>query len=151
MTAGPNDFDPNEQWQMRPPPPGPQGADQYRPTAPGQYSQPPPDQQAPTWQMPGQYGQQWPGGYGAPYQMHPMVAPRNPALGVLLSLFIPGLGSMVNGRPGKGVLILATYCVGWLLILVLIGLPIVFGTWIWGMVDGYQSAQSWNRSHGIIS
>ena len=81
----------------------------------------------------------------------PIVAPRSPALGVLLSFFIPGLGSMVNGRPGKGVLILVTYFIGWALVLLLIGVPILFGAWIWGMVDGYKAAQAWNGSHGIIS
>jgi hypothetical protein len=35
--------------------------------------------------------------------------------------------------------------------IVLIGIPIVFGAWVWGMIDGYRSAQQWNREHGIVS
>jgi len=79
------------------------------------------------------------------------VAAKNPAIGVVLSFFIPGLGTMVNGSAGRGVLILALYAVGWLLSFFLIGIPILIGAWIWGLVDGYTSAQRWNRKHGIVS
>jgi TM2 domain-containing membrane protein YozV len=80
-----------------------------------------------------------------------MIAPKNPALGVILSFFIPGLGSMVNGSVGRGVGILVGYFVAWLFTFVLIGIPFVIGFWIWGLVDGYQSAQRWNQAHGILS
>ncbi|MBO0816018.1 MAG: hypothetical protein J2P30_12875 [Actinobacteria bacterium] len=79
------------------------------------------------------------------------VAPKNPALSVLLSIFIPGLGSMVNDNVGTGVAILVLNIIGWILAIVLIGIPLAIGTWIWGMVDAYKSAQRWNRAHGIIS
>ena len=101
---------------------------------------------------PGQQIQEW-----APLplygqEMHPMtVAPKSPAVSVLLSVFIPGLGSMVNGNVGVGVAILILNIIGWILAIVLIGIPLAIGTWIWGLVDAYQSAQRWNRSHGIIS
>ena len=77
--------------------------------------------------------------------------PKNGAVGVLLSFFIPGLGSIVNGSVGLGLVILAADFVSWLLVFVLIGIPLVFAVWIWGMIDGYLSAQRWNRAHGIIS
>ena len=70
---------------------------------------------------------------------------------MLLSFFIPGLGSMVNGAVGRGILILALYAVGWLLSLFLVGIPLLIGAWIWGLVDGYTSAQRWNRQYGIVS
>jgi len=79
------------------------------------------------------------------------VAPKNPALSVLLSVFIPGLGSMVNDNAGVGVAILILNIIGWILAIVLIGIPIAIGTWIWGLVDAYRSAQRWNQAHGIIS
>lgn len=79
------------------------------------------------------------------------VLPKNPALGVILSFFIPGLGSMVNGDATRGVIILVTYVVGWFLAFFLIGIPILVGAWIWGLVDGYLSAQRWNLAHGIVS
>src|SRR5262245_26266273 len=101
---------------------------------------------------PGQQAQQWeplplPG-----QEMYRMtVAPKNPAVSVLLSVFIPGLGSMVNDNAGVGVAILILNIVGLILAVVLIGIPIAIGSWIWGLVDAYKSAQRWNRAHGIIS
>jgi TM2 domain-containing membrane protein YozV len=91
---------------------------------------------------------------GYPQQHHqqgPVIAPRSPALGLILSFFIPGLGSMVNGNVGIGVTILLLYILGVILSIFLIGIPIAVGVWIWGLVDGYQSAQKWNAAHGIIS
>ena len=90
-----------------------------------------------------------------PVQMPPpppaVILPKNPAIGLIVSFFIPGVGSMINGDVGRGCLILGLYCLGWVLIFFLVGIPIIFGVWIWGMVDGYQSAVRWNAAHGIIS
>jgi TM2 domain-containing membrane protein YozV len=98
-----------------------------------------------------QYGQPqgYAGGQGQPGQM--TIAPRSPALGLIASLFIPGLGSMINGRVGIGITILGVYILGLILTIVFVGLLIAPAAWIWGMVDGYKSAQDWNRAHGIIS
>ena len=98
-------------------------------------------------------GQAVPRAHAAP-QAHAgpqIVLPKNPALGVILSFFIPGLGSIVNGDVGRGAIILGVYAVGWILTLVLIGIPILIGAFIWGMADGYLSAQRWNQAHGIVS
>lgn len=99
------------------------------------------------------YGAGQPGGYGMQpgYQQQPAVLPKNPAVSVIASFFVPGLGSMLNGNTSIGIVILITYIVGWVLTLVLIGFFIVLGAWIWGMVDAYSSAQKWNQAHGIIS
>ena len=70
---------------------------------------------------------------------------------LFLSFLLPGLGTMLLDNVGKGVGILALYIVGILLSLVLIGIPLAIGAWIWGMVDAYQSAQRWNQAHGIMS
>ena len=86
---------------------------------------------------------------GMPIQ--PMVAPKSPALSVLLSVFIPGLGSMINDNVSTGVTILLLNILGLALAVFLIGIPLMIGTWIWGLVDAYQSAQRWNAAHGIIS
>jgi len=101
---------------------------------------------------PGQQAQEW-----APLpldgrEMQPItVAPKSPAVSVLLSVFIPGLGSMVNENVSTGVTILILNIIGWMLAIVLIGIPLAIGTWIWGLVDAHRSAQRWNRAHGIIS
>ena len=101
---------------------------------------------------PGQHAQEWAPLPLAGHESRPMVvAPKNPAVSVLLSVFIPGLGSMVNDNASTGVTILILNVIGWMLAILLIGIPLAIGTWIWGMVDAYQSAQRWNRAHGIVS
>ncbi|MDC5698282.1 DUF2510 domain-containing protein [Intrasporangium calvum] len=82
---------------------------------------------------------------------HSLVAPKNPALSLLASFFVPGLGSMINGNTARGLGILVGYCISWLLIIVFVGIFGVMGFWIWGMVDAYQGARTWNARHGIIS
>jgi TM2 domain-containing membrane protein YozV len=116
-----------------------------------QYQAIPQGQTSPQYQA-GQYpaGPQYQ--VGPQYQAGPQVVlPKNPAVGVILSFFIPGLGSMVNGAGARGAIILGVYIVGWILSIVLIGIPILIGAWIWGLVDGYLSAQRWNQVHGIVS
>jgi TM2 domain-containing membrane protein YozV len=95
---------------------------------------------------PAQYPQQYP----QPYPQM-MVAPKSPGVAVLASFFIPGLGSMISGRGGRGALILCLYVLSWLLTVALVGFVGVFCCWIWGMVQGHADAVAWNRSHGIIS
>lgn len=92
-----------------------------------------------------------------PYQGQPypaqqyQVAPKSPAVSVLCSVFIPGLGSMVAGNAGIGVLILMLYIVGVIGSAFLIGIPLAIGMWIWGLVNAHSSAVRWNKQHGIIS
>ncbi len=87
--------------------------------------------------------------HGQPGQL--VVAPKNPAVSLLISFFIPGLGSIINGNTTTGVVILICWIVSWVLTVVIIGFIGLTAFWIWGMVDAYQSAQRWNLSHGIVS
>lgn len=80
-----------------------------------------------------------------------VVAPKNPAVSLIVSFFIPGVGSMINGDVGTGVAILILYIVGVALAFVLVGIPLLIGAWIWGLIDAYQGAQRWNARHGILS
>lgn len=98
-------------------------------------------------------------GYAGAYATQgAVVAPKNPAISALVSFFIPGVGSIINGDTNAGVIILVSWLVSnaiaWLLTIVLIGfllLPIPFGIWIYGMVHAYQGAVKWNAERGIIS
>jgi TM2 domain-containing membrane protein YozV len=93
-----------------------------------------------------------PAGYVTPSSPTGMVvAPKNPAVSLIVSFFIPGVGSMINGDIGTGVAILVLYIVGIGLAVFLIGIPIMIAAWIWGMIDAYQGAQRWNARHGILS
>jgi TM2 domain-containing membrane protein YozV len=80
-----------------------------------------------------------------------VVAPKSPAVSLIVSFFIPGVGSMINGDVGTGIAILLLYAVGIVLAVFLIGIPLAIGAWIWGLIDAYKGAQRWNARHGIIS
>lgn len=116
--------------------------------------------------QPGQAVQPYSGHAYAPHQYQPqqaqpmhggmpygtvVVAPKSPGLALIASFFIPGLGQFINGDGAKGAMFLIVYVVSWVLIFVLIGIPMVFITWVWSMVDAYTSAKSWNAARGIIS
>jgi len=79
------------------------------------------------------------------------VVPKNPAVALIVSVFLPGVGSMISGQPAVGAAILVAYLLGWVLTLVLVGFLIVPAAWVFGLVHGYQSAQRWNRDHGFTS
>jgi TM2 domain-containing membrane protein YozV len=115
----------------------PQGQNGYQPVA---YQQQPYQQ---AHQQPFQQG------YAGPPVTQ--VVPKNGGIALLISFFIPGVGSLYAGKTNTGVIILVGYIVSWLLTLVIIGFVGVFGFWVWGMIDAYQAAQAWNRERGIVS
>jgi len=80
--------------------------------------------------------------------MQPGATSRNPAASLLASLIVPGLGTIINGEPGKGALILAGWIVSWLLVLATIGVILVPAVWIYGMYDAFQGARRYNLAHG---
>jgi TM2 domain-containing membrane protein YozV len=135
-----------------------QGQDWNAPGA--QAYQPSPSQQPPFGQAypppqgqngypPAPYQQPYPPAYGAPLGMQ--VVPKNAGIALLISFFIPGVGSLYAGKTSTGVIILIGYIISWVLTLVIIGFVGVFGFWVWGMIDAYQAAQAWNRARGIES
>ncbi|MDQ6692627.1 MAG: hypothetical protein M3Z13_07665, partial [Candidatus Dormibacteraeota bacterium] len=77
------------------------------------------------------------------------LAPKNPVISLVVSLVIPGVGSMINGETGKGIAILVGYVVALFLILVLIGIVLAPAVWAYGMYDAYQGAKKWNVAHGF--
>ncbi len=81
----------------------------------------------------------------------PRVLPKNPAVSVLMSFLLPGLGSIANGEIGDGVAIMIAYVVSCVLMLVLIGFILAPAVWIVGTVHAYKGAQRWNGRHGIVS
>lgn len=89
-------------------------------------------------------------GYGGPPPAY-VVQAKNPAVSLLVSFFIPGVGSMINGDANTGIIILVSYIISVILMLVLIGFLLAPAVWIWGMIDAYQGAVRWNQQHGVIS
>jgi TM2 domain-containing membrane protein YozV len=131
---------PDEQFQPPPArPAGPQPSSQP-PARAGWQAPVPPPQGGPPPQVP------------PPWQPnHPYVQPKSPGVAVLVSFFLPGVGSMISGNGGIGALILILWVIAWVLSFFLIGIPFLIGFWIWGMIQGYNDAVRWNRSHGIVS
>ena len=56
-------------------------------------------------------------------------------------LILPGVGTIVGGRTNTGVIQIILFCLGILLSIVLIGIPLAIGIWIWGLVTGIQLLQ----------
>ena len=81
----------------------------------------------------------------------PAVVPRTRVLGAVVSIFFPGVGSMINGNVPIGILILVGWIIAWFFTFFIIGIPFLLGFWAWGIIDGALSADRWNREHGIIS
>lgn len=126
-------------WPQQPPArsrqsTGPQGQGGYGRNARERerYAIRPPAERYGQQYAPGQQAMEWTPLPMQGYEIQPvMVAPKSPASSVLLSIFIPGLGSMVNDNAGVGVTILILNIIGWILAIVLIGIPLALGTWIW--------------------
>jgi hypothetical protein len=57
----------------------------------------------------------------------------------------------VAGNTRNGLIILIGFFVSAVLTVVVIGFLGLIGFYIWGLIDAYQSAQDWNRQHGIVS
>lgn len=144
--------------------------DQYPPPPTGEPPGPPPQQGPPPGYEPGPPPGQ-PAGSAPPppppppmsapppppssYQPAPTTgyatgpAPKNPVISLVVSLIIPGVGTIINGETGKGIAILVGYVVALFLIFVLIGFLLAPAVWIYGMYDAYQGAKKWNVAHGF--
>jgi TM2 domain-containing membrane protein YozV len=84
-------------------------------------------------------------------------------LAIILNVFIPGVGSFVVGKPGQGIAQILLYALGIVLcftvIGVIVGAPLCFGIWIWGIVTAASSGQQQqpqiiiqqNVTHGVAS
>jgi len=71
--------------------------------------------------------------------------PRSPVPALLLSLVVPGLGTMRNGDVGRGVIILVFFLASACFVPMLVGLPLLIVVWAWGLLDAVLSARRWNR------
>lgn len=86
-----------------------------------------------------------------PYMpQHRQVAPKSTLGALVISFFLPGVGSIYAGNVAWGLTILALWLVSIPLTLVTIGFFTGLICWLAGMVVGYRDARAWNREHGII-
>lgn len=99
-----------------------------------------------------------PPAYGAPHPGAVPVARKEPAIALVVSFLIPGVGSMMNGDVGPGIGFLGLWlfglvlviCLGWILV-GFIGLPLMLVAWGWGMYHAYQGAVDFNRRNGYAN
>ncbi|MDD4909467.1 MAG: hypothetical protein PHR44_02115 [Candidatus Omnitrophica bacterium] len=59
-------------------------------------------------------------------------------VGLLVNLAIPGIGTIIWGDSNKGVTQLVLWLVGVFLSFVIIGIPLVFGVWVWALAMGIK-------------
>ena len=65
---------------------------------------------------------------------------------VLNIVFLPGLGTIIGGKTKTGVIQLVTFLVSIPLMFILIGFPIAFAVWVWGIVSGIKLVQEYNKN-----
>jgi len=96
----------------------------------------------------------------APRPVRPSRPPwqKSPAGHAIASCLLPGLGTILCGKTRRGLSILglsAVFLIGVNVLadLLIKGTPTGIGTflaipvWIWGIIDGYRTAEQWNREH----
>lgn len=72
---------------------------------------------------------------------------KSPGIAAVLSFFITGLGQIYNGQILKGLVLMGIQIINGVLMVVIIGFityPIV---WIYGIYDGYKTAERLNAGH----
>ncbi|MEO6950620.1 MAG: hypothetical protein ABI321_02325 [Polyangia bacterium] len=66
--------------------------------------------------------------------------------GLVLNMCMPGVGSIVAGKPGPGIAQLAMLVAGVPLCFVLIGFPLVFAAWLWSIMTAAGALQEARRT-----
>jgi len=70
---------------------------------------------------------------------------KNPGIAAVLSFFYCGLGQIYNGQIAKGIGLVVIYAISLILISVVVGVVTTPILWIYGMYDGYKTAEKFNR------
>lgn len=126
----------------------PYGQSPYAQPTPGQHPYGQPGYPQSPYGQP-QPGQLQPAGLYGPSQYQPAAGRKEPAISLLVSFFVPGVGTIINGETGKGVGILVGFIVCAMLSWLLVPIAGMVALWIWGLVDAYQGAQRFNLAHGL--
>jgi TM2 domain-containing membrane protein YozV len=87
-----------------------------------------------------------PGGAMVP-GVGPPAAPSAMA-GLVLNLFIPGIGSLVAGKTAEGAAQLGLFVIGVPLSALFIGLPLVMVAWAWALATGIRAIAESQRASG---
>jgi TM2 domain-containing membrane protein YozV len=64
-------------------------------------------------------------------------------IGIIVNIFFPGIGTLIVGKVGQGIAQILLFVFGVILnftvILSIIGIPLCFGIWVWGIVSAATS------------
>ena len=78
-------------------------------------------------------------------QKNPPVQNKNPLFALILSFIFPGLGQIYNGQNRKGILLIVSYIVSFVLWVILIGMILTLLVWLYGLYDAYTTAEHINN------
>ena len=78
-------------------------------------------------------------------QKNPPVENKNPLFALILSFIFPGLGQIYNGQNHKGILLIVSYIVSFILWVILIGMILTLLVWLYGLYDAYTTAEHINN------
>lgn len=78
-------------------------------------------------------------------QKNPPVENKNPLFALILSFIFPGLGQIYNGQNRKGILLIVSYIVSFVLWVILIGMILTLLVWLYGLYDAYTTAEHINN------
>ena len=82
---------------------------------------------------------------GGVRQKNPPVQNKNPLFALILSFIFPGLGQIYNGQNRKGILLIVSYIVSFVLWVILIGMILTLLVWLYGLYDAYTTAEHINN------
>lgn len=82
---------------------------------------------------------------------HKLYAHKNEVLYALGGLFFPGVVLLLMGRKKLGIIMLCCWLASIALSIVLIGIPLLVGVYIWSVIACFREARRQNEAHGFVS
>jgi hypothetical protein len=82
---------------------------------------------------------------------HKLYAHKNEVLYAFGGLFFPGLVLLLMGQKKLGIIMLCCWLGCIALSIVLIGIPLLVGTYIWSVIACFREARRQNEAHGFVS
>lgn len=55
-------------------------------------------------------------------------------IGLAVNVFVPGIGTLIEGETMQGILQLGLGFLSWILAFFLIGIPMLLGIWLWAVI-----------------
>jgi hypothetical protein len=80
-----------------------------------------------------------------------LYAHKNEVLYAFGGLFFPGLVLLLMGQKKQGIIMLCCWAACIALSVVLIGIPLLVGVYIWSVISCFREARRQNEAHGFVS